>query len=55
MRFETAPGRQMQMYLGERKVWSPARRSRVHFLVALLSYSRRMFVKAFLHERRASG
>ena len=31
---------------------SPARRVRVFLLVAVLSYSRRLFVKAFLHERQ---
>jgi transposase len=51
VRFETAPGRQMQIDFGERKVWIGGERVTVHFLAAVLSYSRRMFVKAFLHER----
>jgi transposase len=52
VRFETAPGRQMQIDFGERKVWIAGEQATVHFLVAVLSYSRRMFVKAFLHERQ---
>jgi len=52
VRFETAPGRQMQIDFGERKVWIAGERVTVHFLAAVLSYSRRIFVKAFLHERQ---
>jgi transposase len=52
VRFETSPGRQMQIDFGERKVWIAGAQVTVHFLVAVLSYSRRIFVKAFLHERQ---
>ncbi len=52
VRFETAPGRQMQIDFGERKVWIAGEQVTVHFLVAVLSFSRRLFVKAFLHERQ---
>jgi transposase len=52
VRFETAPGRQMQIDFGERKVWIAGEQVTVHFLVAVLGYSRRLFVKAFLHERQ---
>jgi len=52
VRFETAPGRQMQIDFGERRVWIADVEVRVHFLVAVLSHSRRLFVKAFLHERQ---
>jgi transposase len=52
VRFETAPGRQMQIDFGERKVWIAGERINVHFMAAVLSYSRRIFVKAFLHERQ---
>jgi transposase len=52
VRFETAPGRQMQIDFGERKVWIAGVRVTVHFLAAVLSYSRRIFVKPFLHERQ---
>jgi transposase len=52
IRFETAPGRQMQIDFGERKVWIAGAQVTVHFMAAVLSYSRRIFVKAFLHERQ---
>jgi transposase len=52
VRFETAPGRQMQIDFGERRVWIGDRQVTVHFMVAVLSHSRRIFVKAFLHERQ---
>jgi transposase len=52
VRFETAPGRQMQIDFGERRVWIAGEQVTVHFLAAVPSYSRRMFVKAFLHERQ---
>jgi transposase len=52
VRFETAPGRQMQIDFGERRVWIADSEVTVHFLVAVLSYSRRLFVKAFLRERQ---
>jgi transposase len=52
VRFETAPGRQMQIDFGERRVWIGGEQVTVHFLAAVLSYSRRIFVKAFLHERQ---
>jgi Transposase IS66 family len=52
VRFETAPGRRMQIDFGERKVWSAGERVTMYFLAAVLSYSRRIFVKAFLHERQ---
>jgi transposase len=52
VRFETAPGRQMQIDFGERRVWIAGQQVTVHFLAAVLSYSRRIFVKAFLHERQ---
>ncbi|BDG02853.1 IS21 family transposase [Anaeromyxobacter oryzae] len=52
VRFETAPGRQMQIDFGERRVSIAGEQVTVHFLAAVLSYSRRLFVKAFLHERQ---
>lgn len=52
VRFETAPGRQMQIDFGERRVQIAGEPITVHFLVAVLSYSRRVFVKPFLHERQ---
>ena len=53
VRFETAPGYQMQIDFGQKQVWLGAALVTVHLLVATLSYSRRVFVKAFLGERTA--
>jgi transposase len=52
VRFETAPGAQLQIDFGERWVPIGARRVRVYLLVAVLGYSRRLFVRAFLAERQ---
>lgn len=52
VRFETAPGRQMQIDFGQRRVWIGGNQVTVHFMVAVLSYSRRLFAKAFLSERQ---
>lgn len=51
VRFETAPGHQMQVDFGQQRVWLGEYAVMVHLLVAVLSYSRRLFVKAFLSER----
>lgn len=51
VRYETAPGHQMQVDFGQKRVQIGERLVVVHLLVAVLSYSRRLFVKAFLAER----
>lgn len=51
VRFETEPGAQMQIDFGEKWVSIAGQLVRVFFLVAVLSYSRRLFVKAFLNQR----
>lgn len=51
VRFETEPGSQMQIDFGEKSVSIAGALVRVFFLVAVLSYSRRLFVKAFLNQR----
>src|SRR5437867_450920 len=48
VRYETAPGHQMQVDFGQKRVRIGERTVVVHLLVAVLSYSRRIFVKAFL-------
>jgi transposase len=50
-RFETAPGGQMQIDFGEKKVSIGGAVVVVHLMAAVLGYSRRIFVKAFLAER----
>jgi len=52
VRVETAPGAQMQIDFGEKRVRIGDAEVPVFLLVAVLSYSRRVFVKAFLHERQ---
>lgn len=52
VRFETAPGAQMQIDFGQKLVSIAGESVRVHLLVAVLSYSRRIYVKAFLAERQ---
>jgi transposase len=52
VRVETAPGAQMQVDFGEKRVAIAGTAITVFLLVAVLSYSRRTFVKAFLHERQ---
>jgi transposase len=51
VRYETAPGHQMQVDFGQKLVSIGGALVRVYLLVAVLSYSRRLFVKAFLAER----
>ena len=51
VRYETAPGHQMQVDFGQKRVRVAGTVVVVHLLVAVLSYSRRLFVRAFLAER----
>jgi len=53
VRFETPPGRQLQIDFGERRVSIAGEMVRVHLFVATLGYSRRRYVRAFRHERQA--
>lgn len=52
VRFETAPGHQMQIDFGEKWVSIAGVRTRVFFFVAVLGYSRRIFVRASLSQRQ---
>ena len=51
VRVETAPGDQLQIDFGQKRLLLAGVRVRIFLLVAVLSYSRRLFVKAFLNER----
>lgn len=51
MRFETEPGEQMQIDFGEKRVVIGGVEVVVHLMAAVLGFSRRIFVKAFLVER----
>ena len=52
VRVETPPGDQLQIDFGQQRVQIAGAWTRVFLLVAVLSYSRRLFVKAFLSERQ---
>ena len=51
VRFETAPGHQLQIDFGEKVVTIAGERLRVLLFVAVLSYSRRVYVRAFRSQR----
>jgi transposase len=53
VRFETAPGHQMQIDFGDTRVWIGGERVRVHLFVATLGYSRRLHIRPSLRERQA--
>ncbi|MBV9747970.1 MAG: IS21 family transposase [Acetobacteraceae bacterium] len=54
VRFETPPGKQMQIDFGERGLVIGAERVQVVLFVATLGYSRRVYVQAFRHERQSA-
>jgi transposase len=54
VRFETPPGRQLQIDFGTAAVEIGGAAERVRLFVATLGYSRRNFVAAFKHERQSA-
>lgn len=54
VRFETPPGRQLQIDFGELRVPIGGERVQVYLFVATLGYSRRCYVQAFRHERQSA-
>jgi transposase len=52
VRYETGPGEQMQADFGEKRVWIAGALVKVFFLVAVLGFSRRLFVRAMLSQRQ---
>lgn len=54
VRFETPPGRQLQIDFGERRVQIGGEAVRVYLFVATLGYSRRCYVQAFRHARQSA-
>ena len=54
IRFETPPGKQLQIDFGERRVLIGGDAARVYLFVATLGYSRRLYVRAFRNERQES-
>ena len=54
LRFETPPGRQLQIDFGESVVRIGGERARAHLFVATLGYSRRGYADAFANQRQSS-
>ena len=54
IRYETAPGQHMQVDFGEKDVLVNGQPIRLHFFVAKLCYSRRVFAKAYFAETQAA-
>lgn len=54
VRFETPPGKQLQIDFGSLKISIAGSSQKVFIFVATLGYSRRQYVQAFLHERQTS-
>lgn len=54
VRFETPPGKQMQIDFGERLVEIAGSKVRAYLFVATLGYSRRHHIRAFRNERQGS-
>jgi transposase len=54
VRYETAPGQQLQIDFGSTGVTIGEELQRVHLFVATLGYSRRCYVGLFLHERQSA-
>ncbi|MGI4798920.1 MAG: IS21 family transposase, partial [Janthinobacterium lividum] len=54
VRFETPPGRQLQIDFGQRRIEIEGKRDKVFLFVATLGYSRRVYAAAFRHERQSA-
>src|SRR3954467_14141633 len=55
VRFETPPGRQLQIDFGQRRIAIEGEDpGRVYLFVATLGYSRRVYAQAFRHERQSA-
>ena len=54
VRFETPPGRQLQIDFGTSRIPVGGEPVRVHLFVATLGYSRRTYAQAFAHERQST-
>lgn len=54
VRYETAPGHQLQIDFGSTAVVIGEEPQRIHLFVATLGYSRRCYVTVFLHERQSA-
>lgn len=54
IRYETPPGKQLQIDFGSMRIKIAGELRKVFFFAATLGYSRRQYVQAFLHERQSA-
>ena len=54
VRFETPPGKQMQIDFGSITIKIAGEPKRIYFFAAVLGFSRRQYVRAFIHERQSA-
>jgi transposase len=54
IRFETPPGKQMQIDFGSATIVIGGIKQKIHFFAAVLGYSRRQYVQAFRSEKQSS-
>lgn len=52
IRFETPPGKQLQIDFGSIKILIGEEKTKIHLFIATLGYSRRIYIAPFLHERQ---
>src|SRR2546421_9971614 len=55
IRFETPPGKQLQIDFGESRAMLGAENVKVYLFLGTLSYSRRLYIPPFRHARSAMG
>jgi transposase len=54
VRFETPPGKQLQIDFGEKRMLVGGEQTRIHVFVATLGYSRRPYAMTFGHQRQSA-
>ena len=54
VRFETPPGKQMQIDFGSITIKIAGVPKKIYFFVAILGFSRRQYIQAFIHERQSA-
>jgi transposase len=54
VRFETPPGKQMQIDFGSITIKIAGEPKRIYFFAAVLGFSRRQYIQAFTHERQSA-
>ncbi len=54
VRFETPPGKQMQIDFGSIIIKIAGDPRRIYFFAAVLGFSRRQYIRAFIHERQSA-